>query len=149
MLRKTHIAIGLAAGLYFLPLVKNKMLFIPLVLAATLLPDIDSINSNIGRKRIFMPIQLFLKHRGPLHSYTICILISLALAFFYPVFSLPFFLGYSFHLLADSFTINGIKPFWPLKHVSNGKVTTGGLIDKALFGIFGVVDAVLLLFLFV
>lgn len=136
MLKKTHSAIGLAVGLYFLPFATYKFSFIPLVLLASLLPDIDSASSSIGQRKIFRPAQVFLKHRGALHSFTICALISIVFAFFYPIVALPFFLGYGFHLFADSFTVEGIRPFWPLKAASSGKIKTGGVVEKAIFGVF-------------
>src|SRR3989344_4103511 len=104
MIWKTHLAIGLAAALYFSTHVSNPLLFIPVVLIASLFPDIDSGFSYLGRKPIFKPIQMTTSHRGIIHSYTMAIILSAALAFFYPILALPFFLGYSFHLFADSFT---------------------------------------------
>ncbi len=149
MIKRTHLVIGLAIALYFLPLVKHKFLFIPIVLAASILPDIDSGFSQIGRKKIFRPVQMVFTHRGPLHSYTVCVFFSLIFAFIYPVFALPFFLGYSFHLFLDSFTINGIKPFWPFRYQSSGVARTGGMVDRFLFFGFLIIDIVLSLLLFV
>ncbi len=149
MLRRTHIAIGLAVALYFIPYVAHKLLFIPLVILSTLLPDLDSQFSRIGRKAIAKPMQLLSDHRGFLHSYTFCIAISLFFAFFYPIVALPFFLGYSFHLFADSFTVKGIKPFWPLKFASSGNVNTGGKVEIAIFWVFVLIDVVLSVFLLV
>ncbi|MDO8508663.1 MAG: metal-dependent hydrolase [Nanoarchaeota archaeon] len=149
MIKRTHLVIGLAAGLHFLPFVKHKFIFIPIILIASLMPDIDSGFSQLGKKKIFRPVQLVLTHRGPLHSYTIGVLFSLILALFFPILALPFFLGYFFHLFADSFTVNGIKPFWPLKFQSSGVVRTGGLIDRWIFFIFALIDIVLFVLLFV
>lgn len=148
MLKKTHLAIGISLALYFLPFVKNKLFFIPVVLIASLLPDVDSISSNIGRRRFLPPVQTILRHRGPLHSYTICIVISLIFASYAPILALPFFLGYSFHLLADSFTVSGIRPFWPLKYQTSGIVRTGSLIDRTVFWTFVVMDIFLVILIF-
>lgn len=145
MLRRTHLAIGLAVALYFVPYVNNKIIFFCVVMIATLLPDIDSSMSKIGKKKIFAPVQMMVGHRGILHTYTFAVGASIVLMFFFPIASLPFFLGYSFHLLADSFTTNGIKPFWPLKYKSAGKIRTGGHIDKVLFVTFVIIDLVLLI----
>ena len=135
-------AIGLAVALFFLTRTTKPILFIPVVLFASLFPDIDSTASSIGRKIIFRPLQIGLEHRGVIHSYTICILLSILIAFFYPVLALPFFMGYSFHLFADSFTVQGIRPFWPLKGVSKGFITTGGTVEKTIFYTFVIVDLV-------
>ena len=149
MLRRTHLAIGLAVMLYFLPHVNDKVIFIPILLISSLLPDIDSGFSFFGRKAIAKPIQFISSHRGFFHSYTFCIIASILLALFYPVFALPFFLGYSFHLLADSFTINGIKPFWPFRFSSSGNVRVGGKMEYVIFFVFIILDVFLLLFLFI
>ena len=144
MIWKTHLAIGLAAALYFSTQVGKPLIFIPIVLFSSLFPDVDSGFSYIGRKKIAKPVQLGTEHRGIIHSYTAAIILSFIIAYFYPLLALPFFLGYSFHLFADSFTIQGIRPFWPLKGVSKGLVATGGKIDKVIFYTFVLIDLVLL-----
>ena len=65
-----------------------------------------------------------------------------------PVLALPFFLGYAMHLLTDSFTVEGIRPFWPFKSVSKGMLRVGGSIEQAIFIGFCIVDLVLLVSLF-
>ncbi len=149
MLKRTHLAIGVALSVYFLPLVTYTLIFVPIVILSSLFPDIDSMYSTIGRRKIFRPIQLFFGHRGPLHSYTFGIALSLLIALFYPIAALPFFVGYSFHLLADSFTINGIRPFWPAKFNSSGVIRTGGHMDKIIFFTFVIIDTFLILMLFI
>lgn len=145
MIWKTHLAIGLAVAIYFSAYVTEPWIFIPVVLIATLLPDVDSSFSYLGKKAIFRPFQWTTKHRGIMHSYTFCIFVSFFISFFYPVIALPFFVGYSFHLIADSFTSQGIKPFWPLKFVSKGPVKVGGKIDRTIFHIFVLINVVLIL----
>ena len=90
-------------------------------------------------------MQWIFSHRGVIHSYTVCISVALIFAFFYPIFALPFFLGYSFHLLADSFTPRGIKPFWTLKFESKGVIKTGGKIESGVFAVFVILDFILLI----
>jgi len=148
MLRRTHIAIGLAIALQFLPHVNQKGLFLVVVLVCSILPDIDSPRSFLGKSWFGKPFSAFASHRGFFHSYTFCILASLLFALFYPLLAFPFFLGYSFHLFADSFTPNGIKPFWPIKTVSSGKVTTGGKVEDGIFWVMIFLNIVLLVLLF-
>ncbi len=143
MLLRTHLAIGIAVALYFMPFVNEPWTFVIITIFASLLPDADSAFSHIGRKKVFKPIQLMTSHRGILHTYTFAVIISVLLGFFWPIVALPFFLGWSFHLLADSFTKLGIKPFWPLKAKSTGMVRTGGAIDKAIFITFLIIDVIL------
>src|SRR5947207_802327 len=108
MLRRTHLVIGLAIALHFVSHVTNQFLFIFIVLLSTVLPDIDSGFSALGRNWFAKPVQIMTSHRGYLHSYTFAVFASIIISLIYPVAALPFFLGYSFHLLADSFTVLGI-----------------------------------------
>ena len=149
MLAKTHLAIGIFAMVFFLPHVNHKLIFIPVVLIASILPDIDSGFSTFGRKGIFRPVQFLSKHRGIFHSFTFCILVSILLAFYIPILAFSFFLGYALHLLADSWTIEGIKPFWPLKTVLKGGVRVGGVIEETVFIVFAILDVIFLALLFV
>lgn len=144
MLVKTHFAIVTFFILALIGAVEQKFSFVVITLIATLLPDADSKFSKLGRKRSFRPLQFFVNHRGILHSFTFLILASIFFALFIPVVVLPFFLGYGVHLLADSFTVNGIKPFYPLKKTSSGKVRTGGKSETSVFVAFVLAD----LFLF-
>jgi len=150
MLKRTHLAVGIGLVLYFIdiPQLKNKLIFIPIVLIASLLPDIDSGFSTLGRSRLIRPVQWIFSHRGIIHTFTTCIFISALFAFFLPVIAFPFFLGYSFHLLLDSFTPQGIQPFWPLKKKSTGSVVVGGKIESTIFVLILIVDFALFIKLF-
>ena len=149
MLAKTHIAIGFFAMIFFLPHVANKLVFIPVILIASILPDIDSGFSTLGKNGVFRILQLFTKHRGLLHSLSFCIIVSVLFALYFPVVAFPFFLGYALHLLADAWTVEGIRPFWPLKEISQGKIKVGGVVEQAVFFIFVVLDVIFLIFLFI
>ncbi len=149
MIWRTHLAVGVGAALYFLPHVTHKYSFIFLVIFATMLPDIDKTDSKIGKHWIFRPFQLFMKHRGVLHTYTFCVVVSIILAFFWPVLALPFFIGYGVHLLLDSFTVEGIQPFWPVKRRTDGMVRSGGKVDNAIFGTVLLFDVLLAIKLFI
>ena len=149
MMMKTHIAIGVLAIALFLPYINHKLVFVPVVLIASLLPDIDNGFSTLGKKGIFRPLQLFSKHRGIFHSFTFVIIVSIVLAFYLPVLSLSFFLGYSLHLLADSWTVEGVRPFWPLRSQLKGNVTVGGVVEETVFIVFVLLDILFLILLFV
>ena len=143
MLIKTHLAITLFFVLLFVPFVKLPLLFLIVALLATYLPDIDSKHSKIGHHFFLRPIQWFAKHRGFVHSFTFLFLITLGFVLFIPFFALPFFLGYSSHLIADSFTIEGIKPFYPYRKISNGRIRTGTLSETNVFVFFIFIDLIL------
>lgn len=149
MMLKTHLAIALSAIMLMIGAVEYKFAFVAITLVATLLPDIDSGFSTLGRKVIFRPIQFFTKHRGVIHSFTLCIIVSLFFAVYFPLFALPFFLGYGLHLIVDSFTSEGIKAFWPLKKEFKGPVRVGGTIENALFVGFCIADVILFISVFI
>ena len=149
MLVKTHVAFGVFATLFFLPHITYKLVFVPVVLLATLLPDIGQI---IPGFRTILQTRVARSAVGPhgfLHSYTFCFAVTFLLAWYSPVFSLPFFLGYGIHLLADASTPEGIRPFWPSKSVSQGSIRVGGKREQALFIAFCLIDVALLVGMFV
>jgi len=149
MLLRTHLAIVVAALLLFLPHVNNKIIFVFVALIATMLPDIDTGFSTLGKMKGFRFLQFFVRHRGFIHSFTFAILVSLIFAFFWPVGSLGFFLGFGIHLFVDSFTKDGIQPFWPYKKTSSWHLKTGSLVETTVFVFFILVDVALLILLIV
>ena len=144
MLTKTHLAISILAILIFINAVENKIIFVIAVLVATLMPDIDSKFSGVGRRLIFRPLQFFVRHRGIFHSFTLLFLITLVLVFFVPILAFGFFLGYSLHIFADSFTMNGIRIFYPVGKSVSGKIRTGGKIETGIFVLFVLADLFML-----
>lgn len=143
MLIKTHIAITLFFVLLLISVVENKILFVVVALLATFIADVDFQFSKLGKYKIARVLQFFVKHRGVIHSFTFLVLITLFFVLFLPVLALPFFLGYGAHLLADSFTIRGIRAFWPSKKVSSWKVKTGGKLETGIFVTFVLIDLLL------
>lgn len=144
MLNRTHIAIAIFSILLFLQHVVNKTLFVFVMLFATMLPNIHQLFDKI----IFLKPLKSLIRKEIVHSFTICILITLFFAFYFPIFAFAFFLGYSVHLLADSWTPEGIRPFWPSKAISKGRVTEGGSLEETTFMVFAILDIVLVIVYF-
>ncbi|MFH0831929.1 MAG: metal-dependent hydrolase [archaeon] len=142
MLLKTHIAANILFALIFSGQFSNKIAFVSIVILATMLPDIDTLHSFIGRKyRIFAKIAFFLsKHRGFFHSFTCSFILSAILFAFSPFVSMAFFAGYSMHILLDSFTVQGVEPFWPVKYKVKGRITTGGITEKIIFSVLVLLD---------
>lgn len=133
MLLRTHVMFAIFMILVFINYVSNKWVFVAMVLVATIVPDLDSGFSSYGRHLIFRPLQFFTKHRGILHSITTAAILSFLIAVWFPVASFGFFIGYSIHVISDSFTKDGVQPFWPLKWKSNGPISSGGRIEESLF----------------
>ena len=146
MMLRTHLSISVLFIILILPHVSNKLIFAFVVLVATLLPDIDTGYSTIGKFPGFKILQFFFRHRGVLHSLSFCIVASFVLAFFLPILAFPFFLGYFLHIFSDSFNIEGIKPFWPLARKSSGLLRTGSLLETNLFIIFLLADVFIFIF---
>jgi len=143
MLIRTHVMFAIFMILIFFNYVNNKFIFIIMVLVATVIPDLDSNRSSYGRHLIFRPLQMVSKHRGIIHSFTTAAILAGLIAIKWPVASFGFFIGFSVHLVMDSFTKEGIKPFWPLKWRSYGPLVTGGKIEEILFLGLIFVDALL------
>lgn len=143
MLNKTHLLIGFFVAVFFLPYVNNKLIFFPVVMIASLIPDIDSL---IAPKKDYKILKTFKSqsYKDFMHSYTLCIILSALLAFFYPLLALPFFIGYSFHLFFDSLTVTGTTPFWPLKIKSKGFIVPGGKTEKVITFILGFLSILLI-----
>jgi inner membrane protein len=145
MLIKTHIAITVFGILLLILSVEHKIIFVAVALIATFLPDIDSRYSVIGKRKLNRILQFFTKHRGIIHSLVFLILITLILLFILPVAALGFFLGYGLHLFADSFTVNGITPFYPIsRKKTNGFIVTGKISERLVFIVFIILDVILL-----
>jgi membrane-bound metal-dependent hydrolase YbcI (DUF457 family) len=149
MLAKTHLAIAIFTILLFIPYISGiagKAIFSIVVLMATLLPDVDAGFSTINKIRGLGFIGYFLRHRGWVHSFLPAVVISLVFAIFLPILALPFFLGYSLHIFIDSFTMEGVMPFWPYKRNSNWHMKTGSYVETTLFVVFIIADFLFLVF---
>ncbi len=144
MRNKTHLAIGVLFMIIFLQNVFNIGIFVSVFIISTLLPNLDQFGSSkrAGNMMVWKPIKHVLKPRGFLHSFTFCLIITFVFTWYLPIFAFPFFLGYSIHLLADAWTVEGIKPFWPLNNIAKGRVQTGGSLEETIFFIFVILDIV-------
>ncbi len=145
MLSRTHFVISAFFIFLLIPHVSNPLIFSIIFLVAGLLPDIDSPFSLFGKNKFVKPIQSFVTHRGVFHSVTLAFIVSLLISLVFPSLALGFFLGYSLHLLADSFTIEGISPFWPLTNRLSWRLKTGGFVENIIFLVFMVVDVLFMI----
>jgi len=145
MLLRTHLAITLCGILIFLSAVENKITFVVVALIATMIPDLDTPFSKAGNHLIFRPFQLFVKHRGLIHSFTFLFLVTLFFVLFIPVLAFGFFLGYVLHIFADSFTQEGIQVFYPIKKRTSWKIRTGGKTEVSVFVVFLLADLFLII----
>lgn len=135
---RTHMAIGLLAGLLVLPFTSlGPLLFLPLVVFASLLPDVDHENSKINRLvPVTRVIPIFFSHRGFFHSvFPPLAIYGLIYYVGLPQIALALTVGYCSHLLSDCFTRLGCNLFHPLSTLRiQGPIFTDGLMEYVLFG---------------
>ena len=138
---KTHLAFGmLIAALLTLVTHFNmlhKFLFFAMIVIGSVLPDIDTPKSYVGKRVKLNPAVLF-GHRTLFHSFTIVVVLFIAFLFAKQARLLlgGLLIGYVSHLLLDALTLQGIVLFWPFKAKVRGSIATSSMIDHVLFYIF-------------
>ncbi|MFW6233493.1 MAG: metal-dependent hydrolase [Nanoarchaeota archaeon] len=149
MLWRTHILITLFFCLCLIQYFEEKILLIFIALFATLIPDIDSSDSKLGKNKIFLPLQLFTKHRGFFHSLVFLVILCLLIILFFPLLNksilFGLIIGYSSHLIADALTIQGIAFFYPFSRKRiRGFIRTSGFFEWILFFVFLILNGFLI-----
>jgi inner membrane protein len=144
----THLSFALLIGLLMISQIAlpvNQLVFLAILVFASLLPDIDSAESFLGSK--VRVLSLVFKHRGVIHSIFTMMIFGIMLIIITPNlhYLLAFVIGYLSHLMLDSLTPKGIPLFWPAKKRLNGSIRTTGLVDWLLLLFFVVIDVLLLL----
>ena len=130
MMLRTHLAFSFFISLFLIKHFNN--LFILIFILATTLPDIDNRHSKLGR---YNPFSFLTKHRGMTHTLLFALILAAILAFATKTFhySYALFFGYSLHIILDSFTKHGTKPFYPFSNFKiRGPMTTNSLTENFL-----------------
>jgi len=131
-------AIGLLAGLLVLSFTSlSPLLFLPLVVFASLWPDVDHENSKINRLvPVTRVVPIFFSHRGFFHSvFPPLAIYGLIYYAGLPQIALALTVGYCSHLLSDCFTRLGCNLIHPLSTFRiQGPIFTDGLMEYILFG---------------
>lgn len=102
---------------------------------ASLIPDIDTPRSTVGRLVPFVSYPLSLAgHRSITHSLAggvlLAIPVLIAQEYASMNFLFPFLIGYLSHLLLDLLTPQGCPLLWPLPlHIKIPLVATGGVLE--------------------
>ncbi len=143
MMAKSHVVIGLAAWIAAAPLLRLAPLdpaYLGLVVAGSLLPDVDHPKSWVGRRSrpISTVIASVFGHRGVTHSaVAVLALVSLLLHAGYKrgdVSALA--IGYLSHLGADMLTPRGLRLAWPLRCTWALPVCrTGSVMEPVIVGV--------------
>ena len=136
MLFNTHITFAFLISLFIYPFFTFYPFFsIIIICLASTLPDLDHQNSKISKKNPLRFItKLILKHRGVLHSFFAPLFLYLVLWLINTELASLIFIGYTSHLLMDSFTKMGIRPLYPLFNFRiKGNTRTNSIIERFLF----------------
>lgn len=138
MMYYTHAVFGIFIALIAIDIfqIKNKALFILIALFFSIFPDIDESRSRIGRKNkiISRIVSFIFGHRGIFHTIYIPLILFFILNIINFEIAFASVIGYFSHLILDSLTKNGIKPFYPIisKKV-NGFFKTNSIVEKLFF----------------
>ncbi|KQY83678.1 hypothetical protein ASD24_29625 [Paenibacillus sp. Root52] len=143
--------VGLCAALYILHATSNSSFSTVLILLSftlgTLLPDIDSEDSSLGH--YFGIVSRIIPHRKVTHTIWFVILLGSISWIFESIYLAALTIGYTFHILQDTWSIHGICWFYPLmgKYVShsNGKVVKAGRSTTFAYETGGVAEQILYL----
>ena len=146
---KTHLLSGVTLALIYLIYsgvnLQNVTLSFLLVLGV-LFPDIDIMNSILGRK--IKVIGFIFKHRGFFHSiYSLMLFTYLFGGLFGWLYGLFFAIGFILHAIEDMLSKQGISLFM-LGDRIKGKFVVGGLFEKVLNSLFLSSSIVLIIYLF-
>jgi inner membrane protein len=122
MMARSHVVVGLATWIAAAPILHVRPLdpiYLGLVVAGSLLPDIDHPKSWVGRRvrPISTAMAATFSHRGITHSAIAVIgLIALLLHAGYRRGGISALaIGYLSHLAADMLTPQGLRLAWPLR----------------------------------
>jgi membrane-bound metal-dependent hydrolase YbcI (DUF457 family) len=132
-----HFALGYLTGKGSSKLLKTK-LNIPLLLAVSIIPDIDLILQMVN-PTLFM-------HRGPAHSIVTFTVLMIPLFIIYKKKAIPYYAVLLSHSLIGDFFTGGIEMLWPLSQnwYGNLAIPIGSLADVAVeFGLFAVATAIM------
>jgi len=135
---RTHLIFSFLIGLLIINSfdIQNKVVFIAVLLTASVIPDIDSCKSKIGKKvkPLSFLINIFLGHRGIFHSLLLPILVSLLIMPINYEIAAAFFIGYLSHFVLDSLTPEGVMFLYPFsKKRIKGFIRTCSLWENILF----------------
>jgi inner membrane protein len=122
MMARSHVIVGLAAWIFAAPAMHIDSLdplYLGLVVAGSLLPDIDHPKSWVGRRTrpVSTAIAATFSHRGITHSAIAVIGLATLLvhAGYHRGGVSALVIGYLSHLAADMLTPKGLRLAWPLR----------------------------------
>lgn len=145
MTGKLHMSLGIYAGaiggLFLIPGLPSKVIFMTGSIFGSLVPDIDIPTSTIGKRIPFIPklINSCFGHRGITHSpFCVLLLFFVFHRMNFRIWIQPFLtgilIGYVMYLIQDFFTKGGIPLFFPFirKKYSVGLFKSGSKFDSLI-----------------
>lgn len=150
MLFRTHLAFGILLGLFtYNYFNEGRILYFFIVVGASIIVDVDSCKSFIGRKIkiISWMIENIFGHRTIFHSLVIPISVLVLSSFYDIKLGIAFLTGYIGHLFLDMLSVEGISLFYPIRFRIKGFLRVGGIFDRVLFFILVVVDFVVMMYI--
>ncbi|MBU3940924.1 MAG: metal-dependent hydrolase [Nanoarchaeota archaeon] len=137
----THTVFGLLVAI----LLKFNLIMVLVCVFASLVPDIDTTKSKLGRK--VKPLSWFFNvlfgHRKLFHGLFFAAGLSFLIYLYSFELALAFFVGYLSHLVIDSFNFAGIRWFYPAKFKIKGFIKTGSFLEHILFFVILIFIAIL------
>lgn len=120
MTSKTHVSIGVATALPLVTIYSYNSCYLMVALLGAITPDFD--------------IMLNIKHRTWTHSILLLCISTLIIINYDKTIALFWFVGYSTHLISDSFTKMGVPFLYPFIKDKYGLklCRTGGVLDIIL-----------------
>jgi inner membrane protein len=110
---RQHMGMALVIGIGLFHNDVMGFVYTPLMMVGSLLPDIDTPFSKLGKYNIFAAM---MRHRGFMHSLLTSGIIAVAGTLINPVVGVWVSVGYLSHLFADSLTPSGIRWLYPFKN---------------------------------
>jgi inner membrane protein len=136
MIFLTHLAFALLLAIIYMQqagLNLHPLGFTLAVLFASLIPDIDTGTSILGKRVKYL--NHFLEHRRFFHSIIFMVMAAIGAGYIArsPDLAIATIIGISSHLFLDALTPKGLYVFWPTKLSIKGWFRTGGIFDMLIF----------------
>jgi inner membrane protein len=146
MLFRTHLTFSTLLFLLLFSYFQNPILAALGIFIGTIILDIDSKKSKIGKAWYFRPIQWFTSHRKFFHSLLFIILATAIIAIISTNIAIGFVIGSLSHLFLDSITKRGITPLHPFtKRKLKGPFRTNSIPEDVIFVLLLLTDIVLVI----
>jgi inner membrane protein len=113
MRSREHMGVALIIGVGLFHNDPMGFIYTPLMMVGSLLPDVDTPFSKLGK---YNPFAALMRHRGFMHSLLASGIIATIGTLISPIVGIWVSVGYLSHLCADSLTPSGIRWLYPFKN---------------------------------